>query len=40
MAKFYSLTASGHTQLAEEMDQWQRYARAIQWVLQAGEVAS
>lgn len=40
MAKFYSLTASGRTQLAEEMDQWQRYARAIQWVLQAGEVAS
>ncbi len=40
MAKFYSLTASGRTQLAEEMDQWQRYARAIQWVLQAPEVAS
>ena len=33
MAKFYSLTRSGRKQLADELDQWERYARAIGWVL-------
>lgn len=36
MAKFYLLTRAGHKQLAEELDQWQRYARAIGWVLEGG----
>ena len=33
MAKFYSLTRTGRQQLADELDQWERYARAIGWVL-------
>jgi DNA-binding PadR family transcriptional regulator len=35
MAKFYALTRAGRKQLAEELDQWQRYARSIGWVLEA-----
>ena len=35
MAKFYSLTRTGRKQLADELDQWARYARAINWVLEA-----
>lgn len=35
MAKFYSLTRSGRKQLDEELAQWQRYARAIGWVLES-----
>ncbi len=33
LAKFYSLTRAGRKQLAGELDQWQRYARSINWVL-------
>lgn len=35
MAKFYSLTATGREQLAAEREQWARYARAIEWVLES-----
>ncbi len=35
MAKFYSLTAAGLEQLTAEREQWQRYARAIEWVLES-----
>ena len=35
MAKFYSLTKLGKAQLVSELEQWQRYARAIGWVLQS-----
>lgn len=34
MAKFYSLTRSGKKQLADELEQWQRYAQSIGWVLE------
>ncbi len=34
MAKFYSLTRTGRKQLAAELEQWQRYAQAIGWVLE------
>ncbi len=33
MAKFYALTRAGRKQLTAELDQWQRYAQAIHWVL-------
>ena len=33
MAKFYSLTRAGRKQLAGELEQWQRYTRSINWVL-------
>ena len=33
MAKFYSLTRAGRKQLAGELEQWERYARSINWVL-------
>src|SRR5262249_50278147 len=32
MAKVYSLTRSGRKQLAEELEDWTRYANAINWV--------
>lgn len=35
MAKFYSLTETGQKQLAAEREQWERYARAIEWVLES-----
>ena len=35
MAKFYSLTAAGRKRLADELEQWTRYASAINWVLEA-----
>src|SRR6187431_3149568 len=35
MAKVYALTRTGRKQLADELDQWQRYARAVGWVLDA-----
>ncbi len=35
MAKYYSITAAGRKHLGEEMDQWRRYTRAVDWVLQA-----
>lgn len=35
MAKFYSLTKNGRKQLETELDQWQRYSRAIAWVLES-----
>lgn len=35
MAKFYSLTVPGRKQLEGELEQWARYARAINWVLEA-----
>lgn len=35
MAKFYSITREGEKQLGVEVEQWQRYALAIQWVLEA-----
>lgn len=35
MARFYSLTKQGRVHLAKEMQQWSRYAEAIQWVLEA-----
>jgi transcriptional regulator len=35
MAKFYSLTRQGKAQLADEQEQWTRYASAIRWVLEA-----
>ena len=34
-AKFYQITAEGRRQLAAEMEGWQRYALAVQRVLQA-----
>ena len=34
-AKFYHITAEGRRQLATEMEGWQRYALAVQRVLQA-----
>ena len=34
-AKFYQITAEGRRQLAHEMEGWQRYALAVQRVLQA-----
>jgi transcriptional regulator len=35
MAKFYSLTKAGRKHLADEREQWARYASAINWVLEA-----
>lgn len=35
MAKFYALTRTGRKQLDAEVEQWQRYSRAIGWVLQS-----
>jgi transcriptional regulator len=34
-AKFYTLTATGRKQLAAETRTWQRYAQAVQLLLQA-----
>ena len=34
-AKFYSLTRAGRQRLKAEVAQWERVARAIQWVLAA-----
>jgi transcriptional regulator len=34
-AKFYSLTAAGHRQLAVEREQWQRFSIAVGHVLEA-----
>ncbi|MBM3792940.1 MAG: PadR family transcriptional regulator [Acidobacteria bacterium] len=34
MAKFYALTAFGQQQLADELEQWRNYSRAIGWVLE------
>lgn len=34
-AKFYTITASGRKQLATETRTWQRYANAVQLLLQA-----
>ncbi len=34
MAKFYALTEDGRRQLADELDQWRNYSRAIGWVLE------
>lgn len=34
MAKIYSLTKAGRRHLAQEMEQWQRYTSAINWVLE------
>jgi transcriptional regulator len=35
MAKIYSLTKAGRKHLAEELDEWAKYATAINWVLEA-----
>jgi len=35
MAKVYSLTKTGRKHLAEELEDWARYASAINWVLEA-----
>ena len=35
MAKVYSLTRAGRKALADELEQWARYASAINWVLEA-----
>ncbi len=35
MAKFYALTKTGRKQLADELEEWTRYAAAINWVLEA-----
>ncbi|MEJ1933543.1 PadR family transcriptional regulator, partial [Nostoc sp. NIES-2111] len=35
MAKFYSLTAAGRRQLKAELDQWKRYAGAINLILES-----
>lgn len=34
MAKFYELTETGRGQLGVELDEWQRLARSINWVLE------
>lgn len=34
MARVYSLTNSGQKHLASEIEQWSRYAEAINWVLE------
>lgn len=34
MAKFYSLTKAGRKQLEGELAQWERYSRAVNWVLE------
>jgi transcriptional regulator len=34
MAKFYALTRPGRKQLADELEQWQRYSQAVGWVLE------
>ncbi len=35
-ARFYELTKSGRRQLAEEQDEWERFAEAVSRVLAAG----
>ncbi len=35
MAKVYSLTKAGRKTLDKEVEQWTRYANAINWVLEA-----
>lgn len=35
MAKFYDLSPAGRDQLQSELEDWQRMARAINWVLEA-----
>jgi PadR family transcriptional regulator PadR len=35
MAKVYSLTKKGRKQLSDELAEWERYANAINWVLEA-----
>jgi len=35
-AKFYRITATGRKQLVQEARTWQRYAQAVQLLLQAG----
>ena len=35
MAKLYSLTKAGKKQLADELAEWERYAAAINWVLES-----
>jgi len=34
MAKVYALTRAGEERLSEEMEEWSRYAAAINWVLE------
>jgi transcriptional regulator len=34
MAKVYALTKAGRRHLADQLDQWTRYASAIKWVLE------
>lgn len=34
MAKYYALTKAGKKQLAEELEEWSRYASAVGWVLE------
>ncbi len=34
MARVYSLTKAGQKHLASEIEQWSRYAEAINWVLE------
>ena len=35
-ARFYELTGKGRRQLAEEQEEWERFARAVSRVLEAG----
>ena len=35
MAKYYTLTRAGRKQLTDELEQWQRIARSINWVLES-----
>jgi transcriptional regulator len=35
-AKFYSMTAKGDGRLGHERDDWERFAQAMQWVLDSG----
>jgi PadR family transcriptional regulator PadR len=37
-AKFYSLTRAGRRQLAREMENWERSAAVVNWVLHAADV--
>ena len=34
-AKFYSLTNRGRAQLETEVEQWNRFSEAVQWILEA-----
>ncbi len=36
-AKFYSLTRAGRRQLAREMENWERSAAVVNWVLHAAD---